>query len=89
MNKFINSKLVWIFDNVLTPIIDNTNQKPTFSSSAILLFDIVIEDIPQLVVTFLIEDNIKSDDPTGRISDAVLLNLTFAIFDILYKVAEA
>ena len=63
--------------------------KPTFSSSTLLFFGIFVEDVPQLIVTFLIEDKIKSDDPGGRISGTAMVNLTFAIFDILHKVAKA
>lgn len=79
----------WIADNVLFRLFISARQKPSFSSSTLLFFGIIVEDIPQLVVTFLIEDKIKSDDPTGRISGAAIVNLTFAIFDILHKLAEA
>jgi WD40 repeat protein len=87
--SFIHLKLDWFFRNVIDPLYEKTKHKPSFSSSSLLFFGILLEDIPQLIVTFLIEDKIKSDDPTGRISQTAVLNLTLAIFDILHKIAEA
>ena len=87
--EWFMEKLEWIIGNVLLPLWDSANHKPTFSSSTLLFFGIIVEDIPQLVVTFLIENKINSDDPTGRISGSAIVNTTFAIFDILHKLAEA
>ena len=87
--KGISDMMEWTHENVIIPIRENESHKPTFSSSTLLFFGIVFEDIPQVVVTFLIEDKIRSDDPAGRISEAAMLNLVFAIFDILHKIAEA
>jgi len=78
-----------IKENVLTPLWLRAKQKPSFSSGTVLFFGILVEDIPQLVVTFLIEEKIKSDHPEGQISNAALVNLLFAIFDILHKLAQA
>ena len=75
--------------NALSSLKESAKQKPSFSSGTLLLFGILVEDIPQLVVTFHIEDMIRSDDPRGRISGTAMVNLTFAIFDILHKLAEA
>ena len=80
---------LWIATNVLTPLKHNTKQKPSFSSSTLLLFGILLEDIPQLVVTYLIEDQTKSNKRTSRISGSLYLNLTFAIFDMAHKIAKA
>jgi WD40 repeat protein len=79
----------WCQLDVLLPLWKNSSQKMVFSSSVVLLFGILVEDIPQLVVTFLIEERIKSDDPTGQISNAALVNLLFAMFDIVHKLAQA
>ena len=77
--KSIDDIIASIRDNVLIPIMDHANQKPIFSSSTLLFLGILLEDIPQLIVTFLIEDKIKSDDPSGRVSQAATFNLIFAI----------
>ena len=66
-----------------------TKKKLAFSSGTVLFFGILLEDIPQLVITFRIEDKIKSDDPMRQISNAALINLLFATFDILHKLAQA
>ena len=79
----------WVSYDVLASLRESAKQKPSFSSGTLLLFGIVVEDIPQLAVTFHIEDMIKSDDPRGRISGTAMVNLTFAIFDIFHKLAEA
>ena len=63
--------------------------KLPFASGSLLLMGVLLEDVPQLVVTFLIEESIKSDRPNGGISSAALINLLFASFDILHKLAEA
>ena len=87
--RCINDIVIWVDINVLANLFENAKQKPSFSSSTLLLFGIFFEDIPQLIVTFLIEDKIGSNDPTGRISGTAVLNLIFAIFDILHKIASA
>ena len=79
----------WIRYNVIPSLWHEAKRKPTFSSGTVLFFGILVEDIPQLIVTFLIEEKIKSDDPKGRISNAALINLLFAIFDIMHKLAQA
>ena len=79
----------WIIENILEPLWLKANQKPSFSTGAMLFFGIFVEDIPQLIVTFLIEDKIKSDHVEGQISNAALVNLFFAIFDIMHKLAQA
>ena len=79
----------WIKFDVIEHLQDSTKNKPSFSRSSLMFFGILLEDVPQLIVTFLIEDKIRSDDPTGRISQTALLNLTLAIFDILHKITEA
>jgi WD40 repeat protein len=78
----------WINDNILEPLWGKAAfRKPIFSSGAVLLFGILAEDIPQLFVTVLIEFKIK---PKGdEISCAALINILFAIFDIMHKVAHA
>ena len=89
--NFIFGLGLWMKGHLTEPLIDSTYYKPSFSSSTLLLFfGILLEDIPQFIVTFIIEDKIRSDDPTGRISQTATLNLTLAIFDdILHKIAEA
>lgn len=74
---------------MLLPIFEGAQHKPVFSSSTLLFVGSFVKDILQLVVIFLIEDKIKSDDPMGRISRSAIINLIFAIFDILHRLAEA
>ena len=89
LSKAIDRALYWIEHHALKPLWLRSKQKATFSSGAILFIGILVEDIPQLIVTFMIEDKIKSDDPGGNISNAALVNLLFAIFDIMHKLAQA
>lgn len=63
-----------------------TRRKVAFSSGALLIFGIFTEDIPQLIITFFIEDHIKSD---GDVSNTAIINLLFAIFDMFHKLAQA
>uniref|UniRef100_A0A7S1BH35 Uncharacterized protein n=1 Tax=Corethron hystrix TaxID=216773 RepID=A0A7S1BH35_9STRA len=63
-----------------------------FASGAVLFHGILMEDVPQILVTFLVEDVIKSDEAMGMVgnaSGAAQINLVFAIFDICHKLAEA
>jgi len=87
-NEYENDIYDWIEDNVLEPLRERTKRKRAFSSGFLLMMGILLEDIPQLVVTFLIEDKIKSDDPRGDISSTAVVNLNFAIFDICHKMAQ-
>ena len=83
----IDDVFEYIRDNVLRPLWVRVKQTPSFSSGAVLFLGILVEDIPQLIVTFLIEDIIKSDHE--EFSNAALVNLFFAIFDIFHKLAQA
>jgi len=85
----INHRLYWISDNVLKPQWKMHDSKSVIFGSSLLIACILLEDIPQVVIIFLIEDKIKLDHPRGNISSTAFLNLTFIIFDILYKFAKA
>lgn len=59
------------------------------SSGGLLMVGIVTEDLPQIVVTFLIEDAMGSFGGGKGISRSAYLNLVLAIFDVLHKLASA
>jgi len=60
------------------------------SNGGLLMMGIVTEDLPQIIVTFLVEDASGSlFGSDGVISRSAYLNLIVSIFDILHKVAEA
>ncbi len=58
------------------------------SSGFLLMLGIIAEDLPQIIVTFLVEDASGSPENEG-ISNGAYLNLIVAIFDILHKLAAA
>ena len=90
LSDWIGKGIDWIFYDVIYPLWKRaTTQKSTFLSGTLLFLGILVEYIPHLVVTFPIEDKIKSNNPNGNISNAAFINLVFAIFDILHNLAEA
>ena len=83
-----------IKDHVILPLWKNArNQKASYSSGALLLLGILFEDIPQLILTFFIEDLLEDlgDDKIkeGIFSYKALFSFLFAVFDIGHKVAQA
>ena len=60
-----------------------------FSRGRLLFVGIFLEDLPQVFVTFMIEDVLKEEGTIFDISGAAQLNLLIAIFDIGHKVAES
>jgi len=63
--------------------------KMSISRGTLIFLGILLEDVPQLVVSFLIENKIKSDNPNGSFSSTALANLLLSAFHILHKLAEA
>ncbi len=59
------------------------------SGGSLLMIGIFTEDVPQIIVTFLVEDAIGSLVGNEGISQSAYLNLIIAMFDILHKLAEA
>jgi WD40 repeat protein len=57
------------------------------SMGLLLFFCVLLEDIPQVVLTFLIEDYYEEDD--HNISSFAILNVTASLYDTLIKLAEA
>ena len=53
-----------------------------FSTGALMAFGIMVEDLPQIILTFVIEDG-------QDFSAIAILNLLTAIYDVLIKLAEA
>jgi len=70
----------------LDPIQDRLENGVQISAGLILLLGVFFEDLPQVIVTFMIED---FDSRFDNISQTALLNLMLAAFDILFKLAEA
>ncbi len=58
------------------------------SSGGLLMVGIMTEDVPQLIVTLLLEDAID-DGESGSISARAYLNLIVSVFDILHKLSAA
>ena len=53
-----------------------------FSTGALMAFGIIVEDLPQIILTFVIEEG-------QDFSTYAILNLMTAIYDVLIKLAEA
>lgn len=87
--RWINQQIAWIENKVLRPLRIIAQQKIPVTSDTLLLLGMIGEDIPQLVVTYLIEDKIKIHDPSLRFSTLGFFNLIITTFDILHKGAEA
>ena len=80
----------FLFHDELRDIAENLeghfNDGINVSSGGLMFLGILLEDVPQIVVTFLVEDAIGSD---GGISNSAYLNIVLAIIDILHKLAQA
>jgi WD40 repeat protein len=57
------------------------------SMGLLLFLCVLLEDIPQVVLTFLIQDYYEEDD--HNISSFAILNVTASLYDTLIKLAEA
>ena len=86
---WIDENQLWINHDMLPHLKEKLKGKRSFSSGSLLFVGIVLEDIPQLVISLVIENKIHSGNPIQNLSTAAMLNLTFAIFDIFHKLAEA
>ena len=73
------------FYTLIEPITDAVDEGIHISAGWVLLLGVIFEDIPQVVITFLIEDV----DDTGEIGTTAMMNLVLAGFDILFKCADA
>mmetsp|Transcript_6075 Transcript_6075/g.9323 ORF Transcript_6075/g.9323 Transcript_6075/m.9323 type:complete len:537 (+) Transcript_6075:71-1681(+) len=74
--------------NILIKTMDDYfNHGFHISSGALVFLGILSEDIPQIIVTFLIEEAIRFDD--GRIRNSASLNVVLAVIDIFHKLANA
>ena len=60
-----------------------------FSRGHLLFLSIFLEDVPQVFVTFMVEDVLKEGGTISDISSAAQLNLLIALFDIGHKIAES
>ncbi len=75
-----------VFDGLLIEV--NTDGF-RISSGGLLIVGIMTEDLPQTIVTFLVEDAVGALGNNKGISNSAYLNLVLAIFDILHKLAAA
>ena len=71
---------------IVTPLLRRVDIEK-LSMGYALLACVLIEDIPQVILTFLIEDYFESAD--DGISNFALANLTTSLYDTLIKLAEA
>mmetsp|Transcript_32880 Transcript_32880/g.48238 ORF Transcript_32880/g.48238 Transcript_32880/m.48238 type:complete len:92 (-) Transcript_32880:376-651(-) len=69
---------------IVMPIMKFFNKKG-FSTGHIFFLAVVLEDIPQIILTFLIE-GVHGED---GITSLAVINLMTATYDILIKLAEA
>jgi hypothetical protein len=56
------------------------------SMGYVLFFCVVVEDIPQVILTFLVEDYFEED---GEFNNYALVNVIASMYDTLIKLAEA
>jgi WD40 repeat protein len=56
------------------------------SMGYLLFFSVIIEDIPQVVLTFLVEDYFEEE---GTFNNYALVNVVASLYDTLIKLAEA
>ena len=64
--------------------------KSVFSTGTLVLSGIFLEDIPQVCLTFMLEDVIREErNSIFEISTAASISLSFALFDICHKFADA
>merc|ERR1712071_221035 len=73
------------FIKLIKPFADRINEGIRISAGWVLVFGVICEDLPQILVTFIIED--MGDN--FEVSRVALLNLLLAGFDILFKLADA
>lgn len=64
----------------------NVSDGINVSSGGLMFLGVLLEDVPQIIVTFLVEDAIGSDD---GLSNSAYLNVVLATIDILHKLAQA
>ncbi len=77
------------FDGLLVEVKTYFTDGFRISSGGLLMVGIITEDLPQIIVTFLVEDAIGALGNNKGISNSAYLNLVLAIFDILHKLAAA
>lgn len=87
--RWVNQKVAWVENKVLTPLRIIAQQKLPVTSDILLFLGIMVEDIPQLIVAFIIEDRLKYSDPKQGYTSLGMYNLLLTIFDVLHKGAEA
>ena len=82
----------WIEGNIVQPLLTKAqSQKASYSSGTLLIMGILLEDMPQLFITYFIELNKTSDDhPEKEDTDlAAFCNCLFSFFGLCHKVAHA
>jgi WD40 repeat protein len=70
---------------ILTPLLKRLGVEK-LSMGHMLFLSVVLEDVPQVVLTFLIEDYYEEQ---GGLSNFAVMNLTVSLYDTLIKLAEA
>jgi len=82
-----NEKFYRSFEHLEEQIRSPFQKGCRFPTGALLILGIFLEDLPQVFVTFMIEDFQGNEE--GGISSSAQLNLVLAFFDIGHKLAEA
>jgi len=75
------------YKNSIQSIKDSFAKGFNFPTGALILLGILLEDLPQVIVTFIIED--LGEEDGFSLSSTAQLNLLLAFFDIGHKLAEA
>ena len=70
---------------VLTPVLKRLGVEK-ISMGHMLFLCVMLEDLPQVIMTFWIEDYYEEN---GSLSNMAVMNLTVSLYDTLIKVAEA
>lgn len=70
---------------ILTPMLKRCGVDK-LSMGHMLFLSVVLEDLPQVILTFLIEDYYEEN---GGLSNFAVMNLTVSLYDTLIKLAEA
>jgi len=70
---------------ILTPLLKRLGVE-NMSMGHMLFLCVVLEDVPQVVLTFLVEDYYEEN---GGLSNFAVMNLTVSLYDTLIKLAEA
>ena len=71
--------------HVLQPLFKISNIPFRFSTGMLLAFGVLVEDLPQIILTFVVED-VYGEDGLSRVGIA---NILISVYDMLIKLAEA